>query len=219
MRLAQQQLIDRYGGAIRRYLRAALRDPDAADELFQEFALRFVKGSLRGADPHRGRFRDFVKGVLAHLIADYYKRRRDISPPLDPTHPEPAMDAETIDAVDQEYIKSWRNELMLRAWDALHQIEKTSGQPFYTVLRYRAEHPNVASPLMARELTAQLGKPFTDVAVRQTLHRARQRYSDLLIDEVNNLLEVPSADQLEQELIELELLDYCRPALQRRANR
>jgi RNA polymerase sigma-70 factor (ECF subfamily) len=196
-----------------------LRDPDAADEVFQDFALRFVKGRLRGAHPSRGRFRDFVKGVLAHLIADYYKSRPRPLQTLDSNCPDVAAPMATIDELDQAYIKSWRNELMLRAWDALHQIEKETGQPFYTVLRFRSEHANMASPQMAQELSVQLGRTLTDVSVRQTLHRARERYADLLIVEVNQLIETPSADQLEQELIELDLLDYCRPALQRRRDR
>ena len=75
-RLAQRRLLERYGGAVRRYLLGALRDPDAAEELFQEFALLLVHGDLRGADRQRGRFRDFVKGVLFHLIARHHREQK-----------------------------------------------------------------------------------------------------------------------------------------------
>src|SRR5262249_46397482 len=69
---AQEALLERYGGAVRRYLLGALRDPDAAAEVFQEFALRFVRGDLfKNASPERGRFRDFVKTSVFHLIVDY----------------------------------------------------------------------------------------------------------------------------------------------------
>ena len=34
---AQRQMLELYGGAVRRYLLAATRDADAAEELFQEF--------------------------------------------------------------------------------------------------------------------------------------------------------------------------------------
>src|SRR5437016_8659 len=53
---AQREMLDRYGGAVRRYLQGVLRDSDAADELFQEFAIRFLRGKLKGATPERGRF-------------------------------------------------------------------------------------------------------------------------------------------------------------------
>src|SRR5260370_28853956 len=73
---AQRQLLERYGGGIRRYLLAAVRDPDGADELFQTFAYRFLHGDLRGVSRERGRFRDYIKGVLYHLAVDYHKRSR-----------------------------------------------------------------------------------------------------------------------------------------------
>src|SRR3954464_14274604 len=79
---AQQALIYRYGKPIKRYLVAALRDPDAADEVAQEFALRLVKGYFRHADPERGRFRDFIKGVLRNLIINDRNRRRGRPEPL-----------------------------------------------------------------------------------------------------------------------------------------
>src|SRR5262249_38291477 len=79
---ARQHLLERYGGAVCRYLRKVLRDPDAAEEVFQEFALQLVHGQLRGANPRRGRFRNFVKGTLFHLIADYRKQQRQWPGPL-----------------------------------------------------------------------------------------------------------------------------------------
>src|SRR5262245_54137586 len=73
VRAAQEQLLRRYRGAVSRYLLAAVRDAAAAEDLAQEFALRFLQGRLRGADPGQGRFRDFLKGVLAHLVADHHR--------------------------------------------------------------------------------------------------------------------------------------------------
>src|SRR4051794_28269956 len=64
---AQRLLIERYRGAAYRYLRASVRDPDAAAELFQEFALRLLRGDFHRARRHRGRFRDYLKSVLVNL--------------------------------------------------------------------------------------------------------------------------------------------------------
>src|SRR5262245_28087149 len=47
-------LIGRYHEAVYSYLVAATRDPDRAAELFQEFALRFLRGDFRNLDPQRG---------------------------------------------------------------------------------------------------------------------------------------------------------------------
>src|SRR5690242_7685201 len=79
---AQQELLRRYSRAVHRYLLGALRNPDAADELAQEFALRFLRGQCKGADPQRGRFRDYLKGTLSHLVAEYYRRQAALAKPL-----------------------------------------------------------------------------------------------------------------------------------------
>src|SRR5262249_42324166 len=57
-------------------LRAMVRDDDAAEELTQEFAVRFLRGDFRQADPSRGRFRDLLKRALRHLAIDYWRRQR-----------------------------------------------------------------------------------------------------------------------------------------------
>ncbi len=74
------------------------------------------------------------------------------------------------------------------------------------------------SAQVAGELGARLGRPLTAAGVRQTLHRARDRFADLLLDEVVHSLDRPAVTHLEDELIELGLLEYCRPALERRGN-
>ena len=45
--IAASRLMCRYAGAVHRYLLKALKDPDAADELDQEFALRFLRGRFQ----------------------------------------------------------------------------------------------------------------------------------------------------------------------------
>jgi RNA polymerase sigma-70 factor (ECF subfamily) len=214
---AQRQLLDRYGGAIRRYLLGALRDQDAADELFQEFVCRLLGGGMSGADPERGRFRNFVKGVLFHLVADYHKRRQRQPQSLPPEHSEPAVGPPTMSDLDRDFLTSWRDELLARSWAGLSAIEKESGQPYYTVLRFRAEHSDLPSAQMAERLGVKLGRKVTAAGVRQTLHRAREKFADLVIDEVVHSLENPTVEQLEEELIDLGLLIYCQPALQRRS--
>jgi RNA polymerase sigma factor (sigma-70 family) len=212
---ACQQLLERYGGAVRRYLRKRLHDSDAADEVFQEFALQLVRGALRGADPQRGRFRNFVKGTLPHLIADYRKQQRDRPGALPDAGAALAASPEGVES-DAQFVESWCDELLARAWAALAEIEATTGRPVYAVLRFRADHPQMRSPQLAEELTAQLGRPFTAAGVRQVLHRAREKFADRLLDEVTHSLENPTAEECLQELVELGLLDYCRPALERR---
>ncbi|HEV3079329.1 MAG TPA: sigma-70 family RNA polymerase sigma factor [Gemmataceae bacterium] len=213
---AQARLLERYGGAIRRYLQSAVRDPEAVEELFQEFALRLLRGSLGGADPQRGRFRDFVKGVLFHLIADHHKRRQRLPRNLPDKYPEPGIEPPSLADSDRAFLASWRDDLLARSWAALAEAEHRGGPPLYTVLRFRGDHPDLRSPDMAEQLAAKLGKPMSAVALRQNLHRAREKFANLLLEEVVQSLDSPTVEQLEQELIDLGLLEYCRAALQQR---
>jgi RNA polymerase sigma-70 factor (ECF subfamily) len=216
MGCARRLLLERYGGAVRRYLLGALRERDAADELFQEFALRFLRGDFRRADPGRGRFRDYLKTALFRLVVAYRRRQRRRPLPLSGDAGEPAVTDPVACDSDSDFLRSWQDELLARAWDALAQAEAQTGQPFYLVLRFRADHAQMRSPQMAQQLAAQLGRPLTAVGVRQLLHRARERFAAALLDEVVHSLESPTEERLEQELIELGLLDYCRLALKRR---
>jgi RNA polymerase sigma-70 factor (ECF subfamily) len=211
---ARMLLLERYGGAVRRYLLKILGNPDAAEEVSQEFALQLLHGDLHGANPTRGRFRDFVKGTLLHLVADYRKQRRAWPASLPAKDLSLAAYHEETES-DRLFMESWCDELLARAWAALADMEAKSGRPLHTVLRYRADHPEMHSPEMAEQLTGQIGRPLTAVGIRQTLHRARQRFADLLLEEVAHSLENPTSEKLEQELIELGLFDYCQPALER----
>jgi RNA polymerase sigma factor (sigma-70 family) len=213
---AQRQLLDRYGGAIRRYLLGAVRDEYAAEDLFQEFAYRFLHGDLSRADPRRGRFRDYVKGVLFHLVADYHKKRQRLPRQLAPDHPDPAVVCEPDAEQEEAFRTSWRDELLARTWAELAAADETSGQCFHAVLRFRADHPGLRSHEMAEQLGRELGKPLTAAGVRKTLERARDRFADLLLDEIAQALADPTPQHLEEELIDLHLLDHCRSALERR---
>src|SRR5262245_8590761 len=101
-RAARQHLLERYGSAVRRYLRKVLHNADA-DELFQEFPLRVVHGDLRGANPERGQFRNFVKGTLFHLIARYHKQKRQWPGPLPDDGAELAANPDDLES-DRQFL-------------------------------------------------------------------------------------------------------------------
>jgi RNA polymerase sigma-70 factor (ECF subfamily) len=214
---AQRQLLLRYYGAVFRYLVGIVRNPATAEELAQEFAVRFMRGDFKNADPQRGRFRDFLKTAVRHLAIDHFnaqKKERQKGPvplPTDGFEP-PARE----DGDDSAFVQSWREELMAQAWEALHRFEEQSGTPHYTVLRYKTEHPEARSAQMAAVLGPRLGKTFTEATMRQMLHRAREKFAALLLDEVIRSLQTAETDRVEQELVELRLLEYCKPALRQR---
>lgn len=218
VQFAQERLLSRYGGAVRRYALSALRDEDAAEEVFQEFALKFVRGDLGNANPERGRFRAFVKTVVYRLIVDYQRRtkKRGLEGPMHSNVAEPEVDEAAAIGDDALFQTSWRDELLARCWQKLADDQRKSGKPYHSVLRYRVDHPDLRSPELAAGLSEQLGKPINAGAVRVLLHRSRELFGEMLLDEVTESLASGSLDDAEEELIDLELHEYCRPALEKR---
>src|SRR5207253_5701369 len=145
---------------------------------------------------------DFVKGVLFHMIADYHRRRRRSPQALSPDAYEPAVTAAENEA-DQQFVESWRAELLDRAWKALLLHQEQAGQPFHTVLRFRAEHPDLRSPQMAEQLTSKLGKSVTAVPVRHMLHRDREQFAAPPVDELAQPAQNPTTGGTEQDPINL----------------
>src|SRR5262245_44696843 len=113
---ARRRLLYRYNKAVHGYLRLAVRDDDVAADLAQEFAVRFLSGRLRGADAHKGRFRDYIKGVLGHLVADHFRRKKAAAPPLPPGEPEDTGPIPGGPECDGSFLASWRDQLLAGAW-------------------------------------------------------------------------------------------------------
>jgi RNA polymerase sigma-70 factor (ECF subfamily) len=211
------EILLRYEGAIRRYLLALTRDADIADELAQDFAVRFLRGDFHRADPGLGRFRDLIKRAIHNLVIDD-KRRRRTRPRAAPVETlEPIAAPETCADLDREFIDCWRSEVLEHAWKELKRRERPGGAPYYTVLRLRVDHPELRSHEIADRLATSLGRPTTPGWVRQTLSAARVKYLDLVIDEVARTLGGPTNDRLEDELRNLGLWEYCRSAWLKRS--
>jgi RNA polymerase sigma factor (sigma-70 family) len=202
---AQAELIARYSGAARRYLLAALGDAGEADELIQEFALRFVRGDYHRAAPEYGRFRNYLKTVLFHLVAEFRRKRRR-QPAQLPDGVDPPADE---DREEQRFRASWRQDLLASALDRLAVQNAT----FHAVLAFRVEQPRMPSEQMAEVLGTRLNRGFTAEGVRQTLSRARARLGELVLVEVLHTLANATREAAYEELADLNLLGYCRTAL------
>src|SRR3954469_10565299 len=110
-------LIERYQGAAYRYLTAATGNPDVAAELFQEFAVRFLRGDFRRASPDRGRFRDYLRTALINLA----RRRPGVGSrrPTADVDPDQLPAADAADAADEAFLTHWRESLLESAWKGL----------------------------------------------------------------------------------------------------
>ena len=211
---AQHALVLRYCGAVYHYLLTATGDIHAADDLVQEFALRFVRGDFHRADPAKGRFRDFLKTILYHLVVDHFRARKRSPHPLPDVDslPDPASRGETSYPV---FLRHWRQEILNRTWQ---ELQRQGGAGYFEVLRWKAGNPDGKAADGARASSILLRREITPAGFRQTLHRAREQFAELLIREVTYSLGTADAGPVEQELAELELIDYCRPVLNRRSS-
>ncbi len=222
---ARNALLLRYIEVVLRYLRTVLRDPGVVDQVCSNFALRVLESDrlLQNADPQRGRFRDYLKAVLQHMIADYYRQQSRENKQwqrLSGEH-ELADPNSLSEEQDRDFVRCWREELIKWVWRQLDQRDQKTGQKYAVLLRLQAKKPELRSTRLAELLSEKLGKPFTAAGVRQLLHRAREVFGELLVAEVARSLQLDPSDpdgntRVEQELIDLGLLfSYCKKALER----
>jgi RNA polymerase sigma-70 factor (ECF subfamily) len=223
---ARSVLLLRYHEAIMRYLKAALRDEHAAWQVYSNFAVRVLQVDqfLQRADPSRGRFRDYLKTILRHMVSDYYRERHREHRQLEEFARRSQSSAEpdtTDSAEDLQFLSCWREELMHWARQRLEDVERKTGQPYATLLHLLEEQPELRSSQAAELLSAQMNRPFTADGVRQLKHRGRELFGEMLVRETARSLQVDlhdpeGANRIEQELIDLGLLlSYCKAALDR----
>src|SRR3954452_8445060 len=123
---AMRELIGRYHDAVERYLRLKLRDQNLADEVFQEFWTKLLTHKLAGADPSKGRFRDYLRTVLHRLIIDHFRSRKHQQLPpgdlFDPSSPD----------VDFDHV--WRETVIKRVTARLETYEVSTPKNRYATV-------------------------------------------------------------------------------------
>jgi DNA-directed RNA polymerase specialized sigma24 family protein len=204
---ARDVLVLRYWPAVKRYLLGALRDEEAAHDLCNQFIERFLEGRFRHADPGRGRFRDYLKKALIHLVIDEMRRRNGAPGPLTTDVPAPPVCRD--EDLDSSFEENWRGELIDRAWKSLAENYPN----YHAVLLSCAEDPALTGSERAVGLSGRLGRKVSEKAVRVLKHRSKEKFARLLLDEVSRSLGTPTPEELVAELRELRLLSYCEPAL------
>ena len=190
---AMGELIGRYHDAVLRYLRLKLRDSNLADEVFQEFWTKLLTHKLAGADCNKGRFRDYLRTVLHRLIIDHFRGRKlQTLPPgdlLDPSMPDP------------DYDQVWREAVVKRVLTRLETYElKTPKNRYATVLALRVNNREKSIEELAAKLSEQAGSKVTPESFRKTLQRARNKYFELLIQELRETIHPATDDDIEDEI-------------------
>lgn len=206
---AQALLVECYGPAVRRYLMALTRDEHLTDEIWQRFMVQLLEGGFRNANPENGKFRAYVKVTLFHLVARV-RRERSRQPQRVDASSLPTESSDTS-AMEDQFDVLWREQLLDRTWNALRDAQPR----YYRLLKLRAEFPDLA----IAELSERFDDPSakTSAAIRKLLSRSRERFANLLLDEIVRSVEPPNAERVESELLDLGLMEYCRDVFQTRS--
>ena len=215
---ARRVLWERYQHAIRRYLARIVSDPQAAEDLFQEFSLKMLQGGLRNADPEKGKFRKYLKTSLANMARDHYNRTKRAPNSFSEEMSDPAASGPTSPSAsaDEMFLVDWREALLKASWERLKAEEKSTGRPYLTALRLYVRHSGEGSAKLAERMSQVLDRPVTAAYFNKQVHNARKRHAFFLIDEVSRTLaDGASLWEIEEELIALGLHEYqiCKDAL------
>jgi DNA-directed RNA polymerase specialized sigma24 family protein len=208
---ARERLLARYQRAVFAYLCGCVRDPDAAQELFQEFWLRFLEGAFRHADPGTGSFRKYVKAALSRMATRHSVRAHRAGGPVPADTPDPSPPP-LLEEDGAAFQERWRQTVLGDTWEAMARAEGP-GSIQYVALRIKADYPDRPDAELAALLSERVGRPVSHDNVRKILQRARDRFAEILYSVVAESLRDPSPDRVAEELGELELLRYCRSAV------
>ncbi|MCI0685557.1 MAG: hypothetical protein L0Y71_25945 [Gemmataceae bacterium] len=209
---ARAWIVERYAGAVRRYLSKAV-GLEAAADLVQDFAQRVMEGRYHNAGKSPGRFRDYLKTCMFALVADYRaKQARAKMQPL-PEKWEPADHRVASD--EEDWRRSWRQDLIDRTLDLLQREDRRQDRFRFAVLRLRMDQPELSSQKAAALLSERIGKPVSDGWVRRRLMEARERFGELLLESVAESVNPPTPENIADELAKLDLLDYTSSFVKR----
>lgn len=204
----------RYRNAVYRYLLGAVRDEATAEELAQDFAVHFLQGDFRRVDPERGQFRHYVKTVLIRMVNRQWKERQNAPRQLSTGQTDQIPSPDTADVSGSvSFEECLRDDLMDQTWSALERVNPN----YYAALVLRVENPDFSSREMAEQLSTKLTTEVTSDWVRKTIQRAREKFAELLVEQTETMFECSSEEELRGELTELNLLAYCRSAVERRS--
>ncbi|MBM3881769.1 MAG: sigma-70 family RNA polymerase sigma factor [Verrucomicrobia bacterium] len=202
---ALEQLCRTYWYPLYAYVRRrGFRHEDAQDLTQAFFAHLLRKDFLGGVGPEKGRFRSFLLACLKHFLVDEWEKARTAKRggncpalSLDMEKAEERYQLEARVEADPESLfeRRWALDLLERVLDRLRHEAAGSGRT--------AVFAELECCLLGdrpAETYAQLGSRLglSETAVKVTVHRLRQRYRELLREEVAHTVTRP--EEVDDEL-------------------
>ncbi len=180
------------------YVRRRGHSPEDAQDLTQAFFARLLERNWVGqADQQKGRFRSFLLSAMNHFLADEWdkaraqKRGGGILPvPLQFDTAETRYGHEPADNVtpEQNYERRWALTLLDKVLQRLRSgYEQEGKKELFAALNPCLVGDRTGQPYA--ELAVTLG--VSEGAVKSAVHRLRQRYRQLLHDEIAQTVASP----------------------------
>jgi RNA polymerase sigma-70 factor (ECF subfamily) len=189
-RNALAQLCQSYWYPLYAYVRRRGNSPEDAEDLTQGFFRRLLElDSLAAVAREKGKFRSFLLASLNHYLSDEWDRERAqkrgkghvIS--LDANIAEARWSREPADTLTPEKLfeRKWAMTLLDTAVQRLQRDYESAGKgPLFLALRFSLLGEKAEEPYA--KLSAELG--LSEPALRVAVHRLRERYRQMLRDEI-----------------------------------
>jgi len=202
---ALEKLCGRYWPPIYAFIRRRGHRPEDAQDLTQEFFSRLLeKNYLDAADASKGRFRTLLLTAVSRFLIN--ERERALAQKrgggavhfsLQADTAEEGYHVEPADPASPETIfeRRWAETVLAGVLVLLRQEFESAGE----AERFEVLKPFLAAeekPPAGAEIAARLG--ITETAVYSAVHRLRQRYGELLREEIAHT--VASPGEIDEEL-------------------
>ena len=202
---ALEKLCRTYWRPVYSFLRRQGARPEEAEDLTQGFfALLLERRNFDAVRKEKGRLRSYLLTSLKHFLVSEHRRavtmKRGKGQQLVPLEELTALERAEIEpadhlSADRLYERRWALTLMEQVLRRLRDEYARAGNAelFDLLKQLLPDEPGAPS---RAEIAAQLG--MTENAVRQALHRFRQRYQLLLREEISHTIAI--ASDVEDEL-------------------
>ncbi len=202
---ALEQLCRNYWPPLYAYVRRVGHSPEDAQDLTQEFFARLLaSNTVARADPERGRFRSFLLASLKHFLVNEWEKARAqkrggqvrlIPLELDTAETHFASLPASSDTPDKAFDRQWALSLLDVVLGRLRKEYTESGRgELFLGLKETLTGGRLEIPY--RDLGGRL--ELSEGAVKVAAHRLRQRYRELLREEIANTVSGP--EEVEEEL-------------------
>lgn len=189
------------------YLRRTGLGAPEAEDMTQDFLAWFVeKRHIERADAARGKLRSFLLACLKRFAANHYRRSQaqkrgghTAHIVIDQDWAEERLLVPATNGSDPDvfFDREWARDIFESAMGRLHEFFESKGQPE----RFRVLRPFLTGDQCNQTLTEAADTlNISEGAAKGVVHRMRERFKELLTQEVRQTLTHPDSSTIDEEL-------------------